>query len=108
METSERERGQAVPMMLVVLTLLVGLVLAVAKAGELVTDASGAQNTADAVALAGVSGGKDGAEMIARENEARLVSFQAEDGEVQVTVEKKGKRATARAAPGPPRFAHSG
>jgi hypothetical protein len=60
-------------------------------------DRASAQTAADAAALAGVVEGRPGAEQLADENGAVLVSFEVHQGEVQVTVEVGSVRATARA-----------
>ncbi len=96
MDGRTRERGQALP--LVALVVAVTLVLAVVVVGvaDAVIDRAAAQTAADAAALAGAAEGRVAAERLAVENGAVLVSF-VPGPPVEVVVEVDGRRAIARA-----------
>lgn len=85
------------------LVFAVALVLAalggygLARLGGAAARAAAAQAAADAAALAGAEDGRPGAEIVAARNEAVLVSFRQDHLDVQVTVIRRGHRATARA-----------
>ena len=85
------------PVMAVALLLagVLGLGL-VQLAGEAARRAA-AQAGADAVALAGAAGGEEAAREVARENHARVIDLTLAPGEATVTVELRGRTATARA-----------
>jgi hypothetical protein len=93
-------RGQATPLALVVVVLAVVAVVAIAELGGNVVDAGRARTAADAVALAGVDGGREASAHLARLNGATLVSWSSRpDGTgVTVTVTVRVGRATASAA----------
>lgn len=91
------ERGQATPLLAVVLV-LAGLLLV--PAGLLVRAAverAEAQTAADAAALAGALQGEGAARQIAAHNGGELIAFTARGDVVEVTVVVGDRRATARA-----------
>lgn len=90
------ERGQALPLVALVLVLVVVVSLLLAAIGDAVIDRSRAQTAADAAALAGAAEGRAAAERLATANGAILVSFDP-GPPVEVVVEIDGRRARARA-----------
>ncbi len=94
------ERGQAVPLALVVVALAILATVAIAELGGNVVDAGRARTAADAAALAGVEGGREASARVATDNGATLVSWSSGvDGvAVTVTVTVRVGRATATAA----------
>ncbi|GEM_PF-111261 len=96
------DRGQAVPLLVVVLAVAVTAMLMVAQLGGVVVDRERARTAADAAALAGVEGGRAAAEIEARANGGTLEAWVVSDGFSQVTVRVGRARATARARPGRP------
>ena len=94
------ERGQAVPLALVVVALAILATAAIAELGGNVVDAGRARTAADAAALAGVEGGREASARVAGENGAELVSWSstAEADATTVTVTVRVGRATATAA----------
>lgn len=91
------QRGQVVPLMAVALVLFGVVALGLVRLATTVTHHSAAQAAADATALAGAVDGPDAAREVAQANEAQVIAYIDEGGEVQVTVERRGVRATARA-----------
>ena len=91
------ERGQVVPLLAVALVLFGVVALGLVRVAATVTHRSAAQAAADATALAGAVDGPDAARDVAAANDARVVTYVDEGSEVQVTVERHGLRATARA-----------
>lgn len=95
------QRGQATPLALVVIALVVVATLAVAHVGRLVVDAGRARSAADAAALAGVEGGRHASARLAGEHDAALVSWSSsgppEATTVTVTVRVGWAQATAAA-----------
>lgn len=65
------------------------------------TDRQQARSAADAVALAGVTGGRAGAASLAAANDAVLVGWSRSGREVTVSVRVGGQTVTARATDGP-------
>lgn len=94
---SSHDRGQTTPLVILFLLVAVAAVLVLTHLGRVGGDRAQAQSAADAAALAGVVEGPTGAEQLARDNGAVLVSFESDGAEVQVTVEVGSVRATARA-----------
>ena len=94
------ERGQAVPLALVVIAVAILATVAIAEFGGNVVDAGRARTAADAAALAGVEGGRDASAGVAADNGATLVSWSSRfDGDAAtVTVTVRVGRATATAA----------
>ncbi|MEO6987061.1 MAG: pilus assembly protein TadG-related protein [Aquihabitans sp.] len=91
------QRGQVVPLLAVALVLFGAVALGLVQLSATVAHRSAAQATADASALAGAVDGRQAAQEIAMANDARMVDYIDDGGEVQVTVERRGVRATARA-----------
>jgi hypothetical protein len=85
----------------VVIVLAGSMALAVAELGVAAAQRSRAQISADAAALAGVSGGRSAAARLARANGAHLVSFERSGWVVTVVVDVGDARATASATNGP-------
>lgn len=101
-----RDRGSVVVMVAVsTMALMVPLLVGTAWFAGRLGDRGRARVAADAAALAGVSGGRRAAELLARDNGGRLVDWQLEvDGAwfvVRVVVEVDRTRATARATDAP-------
>ena len=97
----ERDRGQAVVLVLALVAVLVVMLVAVAQFGARLVAREQAQVVADAAALAGVVGGQGEAERMAIANGGVLMSFQSVGDEVVVEVEVEGETATARATRAP-------
>jgi hypothetical protein len=89
--------GQAVLAVVLVVMVLVVALLVIGRVGRTVVDRARARAAADAAALAGVHDGRVRAQQIAERNGARLVDFEAEGEEVEVTVAVGSTRASARA-----------
>lgn len=102
-ETNRRlrdDRGQAVPLALVAVVIAVVATFAIASLGRSIVDAGRARTAADAAALAGVEGGRDGSARLAAEHGGALVTWSSSgppDG-VTVTVTVRVGRASATAA----------
>lgn len=96
-DRSADQRGQVVPLLAVALVLFGLLALGLVRVSTTVTHRSAAQAAADAAALAGVADGRDAATEVAEANDAEMIAYVDDGGEVQVTVERRGVRATARA-----------
>lgn len=92
-----RQRGQVVPLLAVALVLFGVVALGLVRLSATVTHRSAAQAAADAAALAGAVDGPHAAQEVATANDAQVVDYVDDGGEVQVTVERRGVRATARA-----------
>lgn len=93
----DHQRGQVAPLALVALLLAGLLALGVARVGVAASSRASAQAAADAVALAGASDGRAAAADVAEANQATLVAFRQQGDDVEVTVERRGATATARA-----------
>jgi len=91
------DRGQAVPLVAVLLALAVVLLLAAGRLGRPVADAAQARTAADAAALAGTVEGRPGAVRLATLHGGELVSFTTFAGGVEVRVRVGTAAATARA-----------
>jgi hypothetical protein len=92
---SDRERGQATPLLLVVLLLSALCAAGVVRVGVAAAERASAQ--ADATALAAGLGDRPAAEVVADANEAVVVAYDVDGNEVQVVIERRGRQATARA-----------
>ncbi len=101
MQSNERDRGQAVVLLLAVVVMAALSVVAVGRFGARVIDRGRAQTAADAAALAATSGGRLAAERLASSNGGRLISYEASGDSVIVVVDVAGERAAARATDGP-------
>lgn len=97
----ERDRGQAVVLVLALVAVLVVMLVAVAQFGARLVAREQAQVVADAAALAGVVGGRGEAERMAIANGGVLMTFQSGGDEVVVGVQVGGETATARATRAP-------
>jgi hypothetical protein len=93
----ERDRGQAVPLVLAVVALAAVVLLALVPLARGLSERAQARTAADAAALAGAAEGKDAAEEIAEDNGARLIEWHSDDDEVWVRVEVGRARANAKA-----------
>lgn len=91
------ERGQTLPLVVVVVVIAAGLVIGVARLGSNAVDQARAQTAADAAALAGAVEGETAARELAASNGATLVSFDERDDGVVVTVEVGRALGRARA-----------
>lgn len=98
------DSGQAAPLLAVALVLLATIGLGLVHLATAAGQRSLAQATADAVALAGAADGEEAARRVAEANQSIVVSYRQEGVEVEVTVERGGVRASARARwePGEP------
>lgn len=76
------DRGQAIPVLLVITALTAACAVGVARVGARAVDGVRAQTAADAAALAGVDHGRPAAAALAARNGARLVSWRPEPGGV--------------------------
>jgi len=86
MERARGERGQVLPLVLVVVLVVVGAALAIVALGRRADAQARAQTAADAAALAGAAEGRGAAEAMAAANGAVLVSFTADGAVVRVAV----------------------
>jgi len=91
------ERGQAVPLVLMVLMFAVAVALGLLHVCRTVAERAAAGHAADAAALAGAVDGRAAAAAIAQANDAVLVAFRQEGDVVEVEVRRGGAQATARA-----------
>ena len=82
----ERDRGQALGLVLMAVAMVAVIAVALGKAGARLVARSRAQNAADAAALAGVESGVSGARNIAERNGGVVVSFVSASGAVGTTV----------------------
>lgn len=93
------ERGQAVPLLVLVIVAAVGAAALIAGVGQRAERLARAQAAADAVALAGAAGGGE-LEQLAAANGAVIVASDASSGRYSATVEVDGARAVAAASIG--------
>jgi hypothetical protein len=99
-----RDSGQAAVFVVIVLTTIaIVLIMAVARLGTVVLERSAAQTAADAAALASLNGGRDAAVAVALANGGAVVSWSSGPAadEVVVTVRVGEEFATARATDAP-------
>ena len=101
MHPGRGERGQAMPLLLVVVVMAALAVVAVGQFGQRLVDRGRAQIAADAAALAATTGGRQAATRLAAGNGAVLTSYLEAVGAVTVVVQVDGQQATARATDGP-------
>ena len=94
---SRGEVGSALPLLGLVFAFLLVCTALLAGVTDRVVSRARAQSAADAAALAGVVEGRSGAEELARENQASLVSFEQSGSVVQVVVQRDGVQAAASA-----------
>ena len=95
---SVTERGQAIPLMAVVVALVVVLLLAATRVGRPLADAAQARTAADAAALAGAAEGRSAASRMAVRNGGRVIDFVALADGVEVRVRVGSAVARARAS----------
>jgi hypothetical protein len=91
------DSGQAVPFVVVSVLVAAVAALALGRLGVRVVADARAQTAADAAALAGVRGGYQAADRLARANGATLVSFRLAGRDVRVEVTRDGSEARAHA-----------
>ncbi len=96
-----RDRGQATPLLAMVVLVAAILALGVARMGARLVDRAAARTAADATALAGAADDRAAAEDLARANGAELVAFTRLGDDVLVTVRRSGETAQARATVAP-------
>ena len=97
------ERGQALPLVLVIMAAAVGAMLLLGGLGRRAVEGAQAQTAADAAALAGAAEGPPAAEELARLNGSPSADVTGAVGDATVTVRVGGADAVARAqAPPPP------
>ena len=95
------QRGQATPLVLAVVAVVVVMLMGAARFGGRVVAQEQAQAAADAAALAGAVGGRPAAERLAAANGGELVAFTTDGLTAQATVRVAGAVATARATRAP-------
>lgn len=93
----QHDEGQATPLMVAGLGLVVLMLLALGPMGRALADRAQARTAADAAALAGAANGEEAARKLAEANGAELLSYEAEASEVVVEVEVDGINAFSRA-----------
>lgn len=98
------DRGQAAPLMIVMLFVAIGVVVATVEIGRLLNESARARTAADASALAGAAAGREEAARIAAANGGILLSYEEEKPEdssdglrVTVAVQVGQASRTARA-----------
>jgi hypothetical protein len=94
---SERDGGQAVPLVLAVVALAVVVLLALVPLAQASQQRAAARTAADAAALAGAAEGEDAAREVAAANGAEVVSWRAAGLDVWVVVVLGDARAEAKA-----------
>src|SRR5690606_32314418 len=103
------ERGQALPLALVVLLMAAGVMLAVGALSEQAVADARARTAADAAALAGAAAGEAAAPAVAEDNGAAVVAYDEAGAQVRVAVVVDGRGAVAAAERvGPPPGAPGG
>lgn len=93
----EREHGQVVPLMALVIVLAGLVCLAAGKLGGAAVARAQAATAADAAALAGAAAGPGAARAVAVANRGRVTSYEELGADARVKVELGGATATARA-----------
>ncbi|MEA3020684.1 MAG: hypothetical protein QOI47_2208 [Actinomycetota bacterium] len=91
------QRGQATPLLAVLILAIGGLMLGLAHFGAIVTHRAQSQAAADAAALAGAAEGPDAAKALATANGASVLAYRALDGDVEVRAGIGASQAVARA-----------
>jgi hypothetical protein len=91
------ERGQATPLLVTVVALVVVVALGVVRVATVVSDRARAHTTADAAALAGAVEGRPAAADVAAANGGTLVTFAQAGGQVEVRVRVGAAEAISRA-----------
>lgn len=95
------DSGQALGLVLCAIAFIAMVAIGVSRFGIRLVQSAQAQTAADAAALAGVTGGAGAAELIARANGARVISWSAVEGDFTITVGLGAAVATARASQQP-------
>lgn len=98
---SHGQRGQATPLVLAVVAVVVVMLMGAARFAGRVAAQEHAQAAADAAALAGVVGGPSAADRLARANGGELLAFTTDGLSAQATVRVGEAVATARATRAP-------
>ncbi len=93
----ERDRGQAVPLVVGLLAVAIVVLLALVPLSRAAQQRAAARSAADAAALAGAAEGERSAREVATANGAELVSWRAEGRDVWVVVTLGDARAEAKA-----------
>ena len=91
------DRGQATPLLALVVLAVGGLIFGTARFGAIASHASQAQSAADAAALAGAAEGRDGADALAAANGGDVVDYEAVGRDVEVRARVRDAWAVARA-----------
>ena len=91
------ERGQVLPLVVVVMVLTGVVCLALGRMGGAAVARAQAATAADAAALAGAAAGREAAAEAAAANGGRLTAYQQLGTDTRVEVELGGARAAARA-----------
>ena len=91
------ERGQALPLLLIVIAVTIVGLMVVVRTGRAADDAARARTAADAAALAGAAEGRSAAQRVALANGGVVVSYTAFGEEVEVVVRVGVATARARA-----------
>ena len=99
-ESRPADTGQASILLLLVVAVGVLAMVLIGVVGEVARDRARARTAADAAALAGVSGGREAADAVARQNGGELEAWRTAGGSTEVTVRVGHARATATARPG--------
>ena len=94
---TENDQGQATPLLIGVIAMMVVLVFAVAHLGRTVADSARARAAADAAALSGVVDGDAAARSIAAKNGAVVTSIERIGSDLVVEVRVGSSLARARA-----------
>jgi hypothetical protein len=92
--------GSITPLVAVILALCASMAVAVGQVGERLVIDERARIVAEAASLAGIYGGIDAAERVARRNDGIVVAFvdsRDRDGKFQTTVSFSDRRAMATA-----------
>ena len=97
MVAPSRDRGQALPLVVLVLAFALTLGGVLAHVGGLIAAREQVGHAADGVALAGALGGEAAARAVAQANDVTLVSFRQDGDIVAVRVQGRGFTAGARA-----------
>ncbi|HEX2273885.1 MAG TPA: pilus assembly protein TadG-related protein, partial [Acidimicrobiales bacterium] len=91
----ERERGSALPVLVLGVVLAGALALQVGRMGGAAGARARAQTAADAAALAGAADGEPAARGLAEANGAKLVAFEERGRDTRVVVDLGPARAAA-------------
>jgi Tfp pilus assembly protein FimT len=94
----ERDRGQALGLLMMVVAITAVVVVAVGHTGSVLIQHQRARSAADAAALAAVTGGRLAAEATCRANGCRVVQLRSTAGRVEIIVDLAGVQARASAS----------